>query len=516
MVLFHVSLQVLAQEPVDKSTTQSGPKWSEPLIMSVNTRGAWFADIAVDHRDRVHVIWEGSMLGTEIVQSGSNTAIVLSAMHTVLDNGLWSEPNDIYSDWVPSGAIYRPALAAGDLGYIYLTVKPPTQRVTLLRSTSDASYSALAWSKPELVSGGGVSYMSDVAIDSQGVIHVVWQETVPFMREDGFLLELFDIFYRRSQDGGRTWSERTNLSKTPVHEGRAQIKIDSSDSLYVAWDEGGANQVVIASGTPGKAHRGVLVFSHDGGETWSPPRKFSYPNNTNAQMAAISNGQGEVLVVWRSAEGPIYYDRSMDGGLSWSPPSTIPRITAYSYTAFDAYDMALDSAGTVHLIAAGTLSEDYPSRGIYHLAWDGSTWSAPTLIYNSEERGEDLLVGMYPKIAVSHGNQLHVVWHTHAFLSYLKGRYIWYSTSQSQAPPQDPPAILIPTPMTPSTGISTSVAASNVISVSHPLSSLPFSDFDPSVIYTENDDVLRLLVSLVPFALIIASTLIIHRVWRRR
>jgi hypothetical protein len=488
--------------------------WSEPVMLSENLVGAWFPDVAVDNAGKVHVVWEQLLAGRE-KQSGN---VLHSAMHVVFSNGSWSEPNDVFSRWSPPGVIYRLALAADNSGHTNMTILLGNQ-ISFLRSVSDASHSASAWSEPDVLSGGGVAYMSDIATDSRGTIHVVWQQTVPGSGgEESILTEdPYDIFYRRSEDGGRTWSAPVNLSNTPVSEGRPQVKIDDRDTVYVTWDEGGLGPVV-ASGTEGTSYRGVLVFSQDGGKTWLSPSKFFYPGNTNSQIASASNGQGGVLVVWRSQEGLIYYDWSEDWGKSWLPPAPIPRILAYSRSGFDAYDMAVDSAGTIHLVAAGQLSKEYPSRGIYHMAWDGKTWSSPVLIYDSERRRQDPLVGMYPKIAVSQGNQLHVVWHTHAESNYGE-RYIWYSSSQSPAPPQALPPTPTLTPM-PSPVPAEIVALAPVSASKRVLASTQSlsitSSFDPSVIYTENDDVLLLLASLVPSILIVLGAVVIRRSQRRK
>jgi hypothetical protein len=509
VVMACISMVPTSPEPVqaqDWSYT-----WSEPVVLSLTSNGAWFPDVAADQRGKVHVIWEGGLTRFAGLGSASGQEVMLSAIYTVWDGSAWSEVNDVYSDLVPSGAIYRLALATDGLKNLYMTVKPPTQNLMFTYSPIESAGSARAWSEPKPLSTGGVVYMSDIAVDYQGTIHVVWQEMVPVVVEGAGQFELFDIFYRSSEDGGQTWSEPINLSNTPVHEGRAQIKTDGRGTIYVTWDEGGRDQAVVASGSPGVAFQGVLRFSQDGGKTWTPCTKFSYPNRTNSQMAVMADGRGGVLAVWRSAEGVLYYDWSTDAGISWDPPAIVPRILAYSYNGFDAYDMAVDSDGTIHLVASGQLPQGFPSRGIYHLAWDGKNWSSPSLIYASDGRGQDPLVGMYPKIAVSQGNQLHVVWHTHAERAYLPGRYVWYSTSRSPALPVLPaiePTLPAPT------------AVPTIVAVSTPspgtdMPVVPASDFDPRAFYTENDDVLRLMIGLVPTALVISIIFLVRRSRRR-
>jgi hypothetical protein len=80
-------------------------------------------------------------------------------------------------------------------------------------------------------------------------------------------------------------------------------------------------------------------------------------------------------------------------------------------------------------VVAGRLSSADTSTGIFHLEWQGNQWSAPHKIAEGPGEVE------YPKIAVSEGNKLHVVWFTRDLVWTQEGASyaVWYSSSESDA-----------------------------------------------------------------------------------
>jgi hypothetical protein len=494
---------ILIIGPRVQTDTWAQSPWSSPILISTQTKLPWFPDIAVDADGRIHVVYD-----TRDVPIGEDE-VVPGIMYTAYGNGEWRVPNNIHLG--KTGNIFRPAIAVDPRGNVHLTALG----VRYWRAPGGDAWSAAAWHKHVLDSG--TTYMSDIAIDSQGTVHAAYEKWIllpeTIQTSDGrTVFGLSDIFYRRSSDGGQTWTVPFNLSQTAeIGSHRVQIKVDGNDIIHVTWDEGWDRWSLYD--TP---REGVYVRSADGGRTWSKPVRFVEPERTNAQMAAVSDNQGNVLAIWRPTTiDQIYYTWSTDGGASWAGIQPIPNFYARAYndTMFDAYDMATDSVGKIHLVAVGrtrpqTHEVDAVPLGIYHLTWNGMAWSdpEPIAIYEPE-------VGFpeYPKLAISEGNQLHVVWFVRDEQFGGKQYRILYSHSESSAPRQKPP----PTPTALPTTTPTPTLTPTPMATPLPTVD-PTTSGMPSGLYTENDDVGQLFIALSPVALVAFLLMAIKLGWWRR
>jgi len=497
-------LALLPHQPI----LAQGTGWSEPVLLSTNTVWSWFPDVAVDADGRIHVVYDSNV---PVGQGESVPGVV----YTVFQNGVWSEPNDLHVGG--QGNIFRVAIATDHLGNLHMTCKQAgaASKLYYWQAPAAAGYSARSWNRHVL--DDGLIYISDVAVDSKNVIHVVYDKWVsleePLITEQGQeVTALADIFYRRSADGGHTWSVPVNLSRTPgVGSYRAQLQIDAQDVIHVTWNEGWDRWALYDA-----PREGIYIHSTDGGMSWSEPAIFSWPENTNAQMAAASDDRGGVLVVWRPTTiDRIFYSWSTDNGVTWSEPQEIPGLYARAYndTVFDAYDMGTDSAGHIHLVAVGRsrLPENRGDRvplGVYHLMWDGESWSEPRpiAVYTEYEDFPE-----YPKLAISEGNQLHVVWFVREQQFGGEHYRIFYSHAESAAPRQTP----VPTPTPTATPAPTATplpAPTNT-----PIPTLPpDSTGIPAGLYTENDEVGYLALGVAPVILIGAVIAAVKLGWIRR
>jgi hypothetical protein len=212
------------------------------------------------------------------------------------------------------------------------------------------------------------------------------------------------------------------------------------------------------------------------------------------------------MLVWRtsSPEYPgIYYTWSTNHGGSWSEPRSIPNILARPWeSSFDLYDMATDSAGHIHLLVVGRESHETDALiGVYSLVWDGTDWSTPTRVFAAEG-----LYPEYPKIVVHEGNQLHAVWFTRegSLWDQKVPKVVWYSRGQSTAPRQTvaPLPTSTPDPPTVTPAPAPKITPSPVVSLGD--SGLPDG------LYTESDDVLRLLIALLPVVLVIGVVMVVR------
>lgn len=494
--------------------TAGASAWLPSVLLSNNTVFSWFPDLTADDYGRVHVAWETSFLvpGASVDEPQRR---VISIMHRDWDGETWSEPNDLISPLnLPPGHIYRVGIATGPSAAVYLTFNWDGARIA--QAPAPVSWSASAWSAPEyLTNKGAAIYMSDVAVDAHGGVHAVWDQLVPIDGAaesagggDGTERQFSsDLFYARSTDGGRIWEPSVNLSNTAKGCTREQIEIDSAGTLWVSWDEGWDRLT-----EKGTQEAGWLIHSTDGGQTWSVPVVFDQPARTNVQLATASDGRGGVLAVWRTTTlNDIFYAVSRDGAQTWTAPAVIPGLfaRAWEWTRFDAYDLAVDSAGVFHLAVVGrqkVVEESAgESDGVYHLAWDGTAWSAPERVFGGIGHPE------YPRLAVAQGNRLHLVWFVRDQEFTEGGQYkIWYSRRDLLAPALTPAPTFTPSPPPAPT------ATLIVEPTRTPLRLPDLQTVDTSGLYTENDDVGIWLLSLLPALVIIGGVAVVVYIRRRR
>ncbi|RLC72224.1 MAG: hypothetical protein DRJ03_17420 [Chloroflexi bacterium] len=476
--------------------------WTTPVLISTPSEISWFPDLTVDVYGTPHVIW----CRTEPVEYGGLSEQV---MYTSFQGDRWKEPNDIVP---PSAEIVRNAIAADRSGNVHMIFGGSVRGILTLyyqRAAVSDAWSAAAWSEPHLINQG-IAYMGDIALDSKGVVHVIYDDTrqnpqvYPPIRAD--------IFYRRSENGGRIWSTPINLYSQPLTgSARPYMKIDANDVIHVTLDEGWDR---LSGARPdNEEYHGAYVSSMDGGQTWTEPYLIEHPDRNVAQLTAGSDNESGVLLVWRSMSEDyerIFYQWSDDGGRTWQEPDVIPWIFARPFATFDMYDLTTDSAGHIHLLAVGrSTPEPKALLGVYHLIWDGERWSAPTRIFAQEG-----LYPEYPKIVIHEGNQLHAAWFTREGSVWEQdvNRVIWYSRSQVAAPHR--PVTPMPTEMPEST--------KTVAPTPAPVPTPTLYQFNrdesglPSGLHTESDELFRLVIALFPVILLIGVLIAVRMNWFHR
>jgi len=472
-----------------------GAGWSEPVNISNTLSRSWFPALAVDWAGNVHVVW----CETDFSEEGRGESVY----YTRWDGQRWLEPNDIAP---PSGYIHRNAIALGQAGTLFLAWRDWRMGgygLNIASASASDAWSAAAWSSPRLVSARLHNYAVHLETDSQEKLHLLFGD-MGHPDDEVCPHGCLDTYYRHSADNGKTWSAPLNLSLSPTGSAREQLEIDRNDTIHVTWDEGYDR----LSGL-GTHLYSVYRSSSDGGLSWTAPVTVAYPTTGTAQLVAGADGQGSVMLVWRttSHEG-IYFQWSADHADTWSAPASLPGVLARpGGMQFDLYDLSADSAGHIHLLAAGRQSPEYDAPvGLYHVIWNGESWSEPVPIYVGEGFPE------YPRLKVAEGNHLHAVWFVRDELWTSDSNYeVWYSDCYSPAPHE--------TPVPPPTQISVPTAQRTA---ARPLpSATPFPTIAPGTaglpagLRTETDEVLRLAVALAPVVLILLLAAVFRALRRR-
>ena len=141
------------------------------------------------------------------------------------------------------------------------------------------------------------------------------------------------IVYKKSFDGGLTWSERL---ETPANWATSM----EVPTLFRLHDPEGFPRILMFSGKAG----GIRVaYSEDDGETWSPLRPIDTPGRGYGGIVAMGSmvelRDGSYMALFHDdgrwlrnppehPEGKrfeVYSVRSTDGGLSWSQPRVVAK-----------------------------------------------------------------------------------------------------------------------------------------------------------------------------------------------
>jgi len=177
-------------------------------------------------------------------------------------------------------------------------------------------------------------------------VYALWQEIVFSGGSHGG-----EIFFARSTDGGASFGEPINLSRTEAgagkgrltrrywHNGSLDLAVAPDGTVYAAWTE----------------YEGPLRLarSTDSGRSFSEPlRVAGGPDALPARGPTLAAGaDGVVHLAWtvgEDAAADIRYAASDDGGRTFADPRRIGASEAHA----DAPKLALDAEGALHLAYA--------------------------------------------------------------------------------------------------------------------------------------------------------------------
>lgn len=234
-------------------------------------------------------------------------------------------------------------------------------------------------------------------------VYVLWQEIVFSGGSHGG-----EIFFARSADRGKTFTNPLNLSNSRPGDGKGRLT-----QRY--WDNGSLDLALGPDGTLYAAwteYEGALWLrrSEDGGTTFSKPLRLvngshSSPARGPALAVAADN---TVYVAWAVGEdnaADIHFALSTDGGRSFSTPRVVHESEGHS----DAPKIAVDGEGVVHLVYAES-PEGLFKR--YHIRYArsndrGRSFESPRDISDPESDVFDS-VG-FPSLSINGDDHLYVL-----------------------------------------------------------------------------------------------------------
>lgn len=190
------------------------------------------------------------------------------------------------------------------------------------------------------------------------------------------------IMYKRSSDGGRTWSERLLTPKN------WETSLETP-TLHRVVDAKGKKRIILFSGL----YPARMAVSEDDGKSWSELKPIGEWGGivTMASVVELKTGAGHYLALFHddgrfikqggkaTTTSTLYQSLSTDGGLTWSPPETIFK----SNTVFLCEPGAIRSPNGKQI--AVLLRENFHRKNSHIIFSDdeGKTWTQPRELASS-------------------------------------------------------------------------------------------------------------------------------------
>jgi hypothetical protein len=277
-IVVNVTSHVIAQE--------SEETWTEPRNLS-QTGTAASLRLAVEMDGIVHAVWQ---------DMASNTFV-----YTRSQGDEWLEPvaaeppfgtRRFFPDLDEEAAtpLFDPHLVAdADRIHAFWLDEERTLRYGSVLASEFASFDA--WGPRQTLAGSAMAIKA--AVDVAGQLHLSY---LGLEGDDG---SPAGIYYRRSEDGGESWTDPAllyaspYLRAVPIDEANLQMAISGSGEsadIFVAWDNRALESVFV-------------VRSTDGGQSWDEPITV---DQRQPEDGADAVGPSGIRVHTRSGPGSAF------------------------------------------------------------------------------------------------------------------------------------------------------------------------------------------------------------------
>lgn len=402
------------------AAAQDGLQWTQPQAVSSELEHASYPALAVDTSGTIHLFWFAKRIDREFE--------VEAILYARYQDGNWTQPVDIILS--PGGQSANfPRAIVDNVGRIHLVWSGPGSTGPfgpLYHSWAPVNEAGIpqSWQSPIQIADG--TYQSDIAMDPQGRIHIVYASVA----------DNRGICHVVSEDNGDNWGQETCIPHlNPLRDLEAEVRprlaIDSHGYLHVVWvlDDYSSKSQLRYSG------RAVYYArSTDSGATWSDLAvidevdgrgKYSEDKDgLQPEWSTIAvDTKDRVHILWVGNPNMFrYHQWSNDGGETWSQRQVAVPIGGYNWWM----GATADGDGNLHFISPSL-------NGLAYNKWTKETgWGNPMVIKQA---------GWAPHAAdavVALGNELHAVWQSGAGASASEDQRIMhamlYTGSQRETP----------------------------------------------------------------------------------
>ena len=281
-----------------------------------------------------------------------------------------------------SGISSRPWVAAvsGSSIHVVWSDRTPGDAEIFYRRSTDGGTTWLALKR--ITWNSGDSSVPGLAVAANNDIHLVWYDKTPGN---------FELFHRKSTDGGNTWSALKRLTWSAGDSLFPAIATDYGNGVHIAWmDKKSGNEEI------------YYKRSADGGTTWSAIKRMTWNFGTSSNPSIAVDSANGIHLTWEdntSGNAQIIHKKSTDSGASWT---ALKRITWNSAGAYEP-SICTDSSNGVYVIWE---DENPGNFEIFfkHSTDAGATWSAlKRMTWNAGD-------SYGSAVAADSGTGVHIVW----------------------------------------------------------------------------------------------------------
>jgi hypothetical protein len=337
--------------PLEKIEANSSWFWSNYKILSDGSTGnAYNPEIAIDSDNNIHVVWEDST--SNLAGSGAD----------------------------------------GDIFYVFFdSLTEIWQPIEVVSSESTSS-----------------SYHPDIAIDTDGNIHVAWLDISDYLGAGTDR----DVFYKKKNAGGSwTITEVISTESDTLTYNDVTIDIDDYDNVYISWSD---PTDILGAGSDWDI---FLKFFNDTASTWSSLILIS-PESTASSYDSeieVNSITGDVYFLWEDSSNLLGSGTDVDIFFrSWNIySSTLSDLEIVNtFSTLNSYNpkLALYQNSDLHIIW-GDYTEYLDSginQDIFYRKLDTSsnTWSFPEVVST-----ESITNTEHPDIVVDRDGTIFVAWY---------------------------------------------------------------------------------------------------------